>query len=86
MVGTWLLSMPEMTTISGGMPLVDAFFTATSATCVTGLMSVDTMTYFTAKGHWVLLFLIQLGGLNFIAFGSFLAWRPNLAWPSNSTK
>ena len=72
-VGTWLLSMPEMTTIAGGMPMVDAFFTATSATCVTGLMSVDTMTYFTAKGHWVLLFLIQLGGLNFIAFGSFLA-------------
>jgi Trk-type K+ transport system membrane component len=55
------------------MPLVDAFFTSTSATCVTGLMSVDTMTYFTSKGHWVLLFLIQLGGLNFIAFGSFLA-------------
>ena len=72
-LGTWLLSMPEMTTIRGGMPFVDAFFTATSATCVTGLMSVDTMTYFTAKGHWVLLFLIQLGGLNFIAFGSFLA-------------
>lgn len=72
-IGTWLLSMPLMTTMEGGMPLVDAFFTATSATCVTGLMSVDTMTYFTAKGHWVLLFLIQLGGLNFIAFGSFLA-------------
>ena len=72
-VGTWLLSMPQMTTIAGGMPLVDAFFTATSATCVTGLMSVDTMTYFTSKGHWVLLILIQLGGLNFIAFGSFLA-------------
>ena len=72
-IGTWLLSMPEMTTMEGSMPVVDAFFTATSATCVTGLMSVDTMTYFTAKGHWVLLFLIQLGGLNFIAFGSFLA-------------
>ena len=72
-VGTWLLSMPLMSTLEGGMPLVDAFFTATSATCVTGLMSVDTMTYFTSKGHWVLLFLIQLGGLNFIAFGSFLA-------------
>jgi Trk-type K+ transport system membrane component len=72
-VGTWLLSMPQMTTLPGGMPLVDAFFTSTSATCVTGLMSVDTMTYFTSKGHWVLLFLIQLGGLNFIAFGSFLA-------------
>ena len=72
-VGTWLLSMPLMSTVEGGMPLVDAFFTATSATCVTGLMSVDTMTYFTSRGHWVLLFLIQLGGLNFIAFGSFLA-------------
>ena len=72
-VGTWLLSMPLMSTVEGGMPIVDAFFTATSATCVTGLMSVDTMTYFTSKGHWVLLFLIQLGGLNFIAFGSFLA-------------
>ena len=72
-VGTWLLSMPLMSTVEGGMPFVDAFFTATSATCVTGLMSVDTMTYFTSKGHWVLLFLIQLGGLNFIAFGSFLA-------------
>lgn len=72
-IGTWLLSMPLMTTAPGGMPVVDAFFTATSATCVTGLMSVDSMTYFTAKGHWVLLILIQLGGLNFIAFGSFLA-------------
>lgn len=72
-VGTWLLSMPMMTTINGGMPWVDALFTATSATCVTGLMSVDTMTYFTSRGHWVLLALIQLGGLNFIAFGSFLA-------------
>ena len=72
-VGTWLLSMPQMTTVEGGMPWADAFFTATSATCVTGLMSVDTMTYFTHKGHWVLLVLIQLGGLNFIAFGSFLA-------------
>ena len=71
--GTWLLSMPEMTTIPGGMPFVDALFTSTSATCVTGLMSLDTMTQFTAKGHWVLLLLIQLGGLNFIAFGSFLA-------------
>ena len=71
--GTWLLSMPEMTTIPGGMPFVDALFTSTSATCVTGLMSLDTMTQFTSKGHWVLLLLIQLGGLNFIAFGSFLA-------------
>ncbi len=72
-VGTILLMLPEMTTIEGGMPWVDALFTSTSATCVTGLMLVDTVNYFTFKGQVVLLLLIQLGGLNLIAFGSFLA-------------
>lgn len=72
-VGTILLMLPEMTTIEGGMPWVDALFTSTSATCVTGLMLVDTVNYFTLKGQFVLLVLIQLGGLNLIAFGSFLA-------------
>lgn len=72
-VGTVLLMLPEMTTIPGGMPWVDALFTSTSATCVTGLMVVDTVSYFTFKGQMVLLILIQLGGLNLIAFGSFLA-------------
>ena len=72
-VGTILLMLPEMTTAAGGMPWVDALFTSTSATCVTGLMLVDTVNYFTFKGQMVLLILIQLGGLNLIAFGSFLA-------------
>jgi Trk-type K+ transport system membrane component len=54
------------------MGFLDALFTSTSATCVTGLMVVDTVTYFTFKGQVVLLILIQLGGLNLIAFGSFL--------------
>jgi trk system potassium uptake protein TrkH len=72
-LGTVLLMLPEMTTIRGGMPWVDALFTSTSATCVTGLMLVDTVSYFTFKGQMVLLILIQLGGLNLIAFGSFLA-------------
>lgn len=72
-VGSVLLMLPEMTTIAGGMPWVDALFTSTSATCVTGLMLVDTVSYFTFKGQMVLLILIQLGGLNLIAFGSFLA-------------
>lgn len=72
-VGTVLLMLPEMTTITGGMPWIDALFTSTSATCVTGLMVVDTVSYFTFKGQVVLLILIQLGGLNLIAFGSFLA-------------
>lgn len=71
--GTFLLMLPEMTTIEGSMGFVDAIFTSTSATCVTGLMTVDTQTFFTFKGHVVLLILMQLGGLNIVAFGSFLA-------------
>lgn len=47
---------------------VDALFTATSAVCVTGLIVVDTATYFTRFGQLFLLVLIQLGGLGIIAF------------------
>jgi len=71
-IGTVLLMLPEMTVQAGSMGFLDALFTSTSATCVTGLMVVDTVTYFTFKGQVVLLILIQLGGLNLIAFGSFL--------------
>lgn len=45
---------------------VDALFTATSAVCVTGLIVVDTATYFTPAGQAFLLLLIQLGGLGMI--------------------
>lgn len=72
-VGTGLLMLPEMTTIEGSMNFLDAFFTSTSATCVTGLKVVDTPQFFTFKGEFVLLILIKLGGLNIIAFGAFLA-------------
>ncbi|HJR63786.1 MAG TPA: potassium transporter TrkG, partial [Gemmatimonadaceae bacterium] len=53
-----------------GAPLgwTDAVFTATSAACVTGLVVVDTATYFTPAGQAFLLVLIQLGGLGMIAF------------------
>jgi len=71
--GTFLLMLPEMTTAAGSMGFIDALFSSTSASCVTGLMTVDTETFFTFKGHVVLLILMQLGGLNIIAFGSFLA-------------
>lgn len=53
-----------------GDPLswLDAFFTATSAVCVTGLIVVDTATYFTTLGQVFILLLIQLGGLGIITF------------------
>jgi trk system potassium uptake protein TrkH len=72
-VGTLFLMMPEMTSSGNGMLALDAFFTSTSATCVTGLMVEDAMHFFTFKGQIVLLVLIQLGGLNIIAFASVLA-------------
>ena len=69
--GTVFLMLPNMTTIAGSMPFMDALFTSVSASCVTGLVVVDTATYFTWKGQLVILILIQLGGLNIISFASF---------------
>ena len=51
---------------------LDAFFTATSAVCVTGLIVVDTATYFTTWGQAYILLLIQLGGLGIITFTSLI--------------
>jgi hypothetical protein len=76
--GTGLLMLPEMTRQLGSMNFVDALFTSTSAACVTGLMVEDAATFFTYKGQMVLLILIKLGGLNIIAFGSFLALASRL--------
>ena len=52
------------------LSLLDALFTATSAVCVTGLIVVDTATYFTAAGQAFILLLIQLGGLGIVTFTS----------------
>ncbi len=60
----------------------DAIFTATSAVCVTGLIVVDTATYFTFAGQLVLLILIQLGGLGMLVLTSViitaLGGRPSI--------
>lgn len=69
LLGTGLLSLPVATV--GGIRTIDAAFTATSAVCVTGLTVVDTATVFTSFGHFVLLGLIQLGGLGLMTFMSF---------------
>ena len=56
---------------------IDALFTATSATCVTGLIVVDTGSFFTPFGQTVILVLIQLGGLGIMTYTSlvFYLWR-----------
>jgi trk system potassium uptake protein len=71
--GAGLLMLPAMTVIDGSMPALDALFTSTSAVCVTGLIVVDTATYFTFKGQLLILALIQLGGLGMISFATFVA-------------
>jgi trk system potassium uptake protein len=71
--GTILLMLPAMTVKEGSMPFLEALFTSVSASCVTGLIVVDTATYFTFKGQIVILFLIQFGGLGIISFASFFA-------------
>lgn len=71
--GAGLLMLPAMTNTPNGMPFIDALFTSASAACVTGLIVVDTATYFTFKGQLVILFLIQLGGIGIISFATFFA-------------
>lgn len=68
--GTGLLMLPEMTT-AGHISFIDALFTSTSASCVTGLIVVDTATFFTLKGKLIIMLLIQLGGINIISFATF---------------
>ncbi len=60
--GTALLMLP-VSTASGSIGFIDALFTATSAVCVTGLVVVDTGSYFTLFGQLAILAMIQLGGL-----------------------
>jgi trk system potassium uptake protein TrkH len=66
LIGTLLLMLPWATADSGSAPFLDALFTATSATCVTGLVTHDTATYWTLFGKAVILCLIQIGGLGVI--------------------
>src|SRR6187402_1674866 len=62
-IGALLLWSPWSLQAGQSINLLDAFFLATSATCVTGLSSVNIAEIFTPFGHGVLLFLIQVGGL-----------------------
>lgn len=70
-VGTLLLMLPISSRSMTFTPLDDALFTATSATCVTGLIVYDTYTHFSAFGQIVILTLIQLGGLGLVTFTTF---------------
>ena len=67
-VGTLLLLLPISTREGQSTSLLDAAFTAVSATCVTGLIVHDTFLHWTLFGQLVILVMIQLGGLGLMAF------------------
>lgn len=68
--GAILLSLPISSRSGIGTPFIDALFTATSATCVTGLIVYDTYSHFSVFGQSIILLLIQIGGLGFMMIGT----------------
>lgn len=76
-LGTFLLSLGPATTSGRPLPLVDALFTATSASCVTGLVVVDTGTEFSLFGQMVIITLVQVGGIGFTTIGTLIALAIN---------
>ncbi|MGK9476851.1 TrkH family potassium uptake protein [Melioribacter sp. OK-6-Me] len=71
-VGTFALMLPA-STVEGKITFVDALFTSTSAVCVTGLVTLDTATYFTTFGKLTIMALFQIGGLGLMTFTTFFA-------------
>lgn len=72
-IGAVLLSLPVATVSGESTHFLDALFTSTSAVCVTGLVVVDTGTYWSFFGQLVILFLIEIGGLGFMAMSTIFA-------------
>lgn len=73
LLGTLLLMLPFSSNSGEATDFLTALFTATSATCVTGLIVVDTYAYWSVFGRIVILILIQIGGLGFMTIGVFVA-------------
>jgi len=70
LIGAALLTLPQAN-VGEPVSFIDALFTSTSATCVTGLIVVDTGSEFTVFGQLVILVLIQVGGLGIMTFSTF---------------
>lgn len=72
LIGTFLLMLPKAS--YEGLSFIDALFTSTSAVCVTGLIVVDTGSYFTEFGQIIIITLIQIGGLGILTFASYFSY------------
>ena len=70
LLGSILLSLPISSATGESVPYIDALFTATTSVCVTGLVTLPTVSTWSVFGQAVILVLIQIGGLGFIAIVS----------------
>lgn len=73
LAGAVLLTLPVAAASGKPTPFLTALFTATSATCVTGLVVVDTATHYSLFGQIVIMILIQLGGLGYMTVATLMA-------------
>lgn len=73
LIGAFLLMLPFSSREGVFTPFLDCLFTSTSASCVTGLVLVDTYQHWSLIGQWIILLLIQIGGLGFMTIGVFFA-------------
>lgn len=73
LAGCLLLMLPSSTADRVGTPFSDALFTSTSAICVTGLVIHDTASYWSMQGQFIIMMLIQIGGMGVITAASAIA-------------
>lgn len=73
LLGTALLTLPFATNSGKPTPFLDALFTATSATTVTGLSTLDVETHWNLFGHTVIALLIEVGGFGIVGFAALVA-------------
>ena len=73
LVGAILLTLPISSVSGESTDFLDALFTSTSAVCVTGLVVVDTGSYWSMFGQTVIMILIEIGGLGFMSFTTLIA-------------
>ncbi len=66
LVGGGLLTLPFFSNSGHGTNFIDALFTATSAVCVTGLTTLNTAEHWNSAGQFLIMLLIEIGGLGFM--------------------
>lgn len=73
LIGGIILSLPISSSSGEYTNLLDSLFTSTSAVCVTGLVTIDTGTYWNTFGQTIIIILIEIGGLGFMSLTTFVA-------------